>query len=78
MLLTKGYLNEGWVDPRKYLLAVRSKAAYLGTEFVTGKLIGFEGQSQNAEFIDFNRHKIQTALVNNMSKYNVLHVNTLW
>ena len=32
-----GYLNEGWVDPRKYLLAVRSKSNYLGTDFVKGR-----------------------------------------
>lgn len=35
--LVKGYLNEGWVDPRKYLLAVRSKAKFLGVDFFDGK-----------------------------------------
>ena len=29
-------MNEGWVDARKYLLAVRRKAMYLGVDYVNG------------------------------------------
>ena len=36
LTIIKGYQNEGWVDPRKLLLAVRAKATYLGAEFVDG------------------------------------------
>ena len=36
-----GYLNEGWVDARKYLLAVRKKAEYIGVEFVEGMSSSF-------------------------------------
>jgi hypothetical protein len=30
-------MNEGWVDARKYLLAVRRKAMYMGVDYVNGK-----------------------------------------
>ena len=33
-----GYQNEGWVDAKKYLLAVRKKALYLGVDYVDGKI----------------------------------------
>jgi hypothetical protein len=29
-------MNEGWVDPRKFLLAVRNRATYEEAEFVNG------------------------------------------
>jgi hypothetical protein len=37
-------MNEGWVDPRKYLLAVRTKAQSLGVHFKKGQLVGFEAE----------------------------------
>lgn len=37
-----GYNNEGWVDSRKYLLAVREKAIYMGADYVEGEVIAFE------------------------------------
>ncbi len=33
-----GYLNEGWVDAKRYLLAVRNKATYLEAEYLKGEL----------------------------------------
>ena len=35
-ILISGYNNEGWVDSRKYLLAVREKAIYMGADYVEG------------------------------------------
>jgi hypothetical protein len=31
-----GYLNEGWVDAKRYLLAVRNKATFLEAEYLQG------------------------------------------
>jgi len=42
-------LNEGWVDSRKYLLAVRNKAAYLGAEFFDGEVVEFSSKVSNQE-----------------------------
>lgn len=42
-------MNEGWVDPRKYLLAVRNKAANLGAEFFSGEVVEFTSQVPNQE-----------------------------
>jgi hypothetical protein len=41
-LASFGYMNEGWVDPRKYLFAVRSKAQSLGVEYIRGQIVEFE------------------------------------
>lgn len=38
-------MNEGWVDARKYLLAVRRKAIHIGVEYVKGEVIDFEEQT---------------------------------
>lgn len=38
-------MNEGWVDPRKYLLAVRSKAESLGVQYIKGQVVEFESAS---------------------------------
>ena len=54
-------MNEGWVDARKYLLAVRSKAIYLGVDYVKGQVIDFEEQ-ENSGLIAPIR-PINTALV---------------
>ncbi len=37
-----GYNNEGWLDSRKLLLAVRKKAIHLGADYVEGEVIKFE------------------------------------
>lgn len=49
-----GYMNEGWVDPRKYLLAVRKKATAMGAEFVNGELIGFESADPKIDSVDIH------------------------
>ena len=46
-LASFGYMNEGWVDPKKYLFAVRYKAQSLGVEYVRGQLVEFEFSSMN-------------------------------
>ena len=56
LLLLLGYLNEGWVDPRKYLLAVRSKSNYLGTDFVKGRF-GLFKKKERLEIGDYNIDK---------------------
>jgi hypothetical protein len=45
----EGYLNEGWIDARKYLMAVRNKAAYLGAEFFAGEVVEFSSRIPNQE-----------------------------
>lgn len=37
-----GYQNEGWLDSRRYLTAMRCKAESLGAKFLKGNLVGFE------------------------------------
>jgi len=37
-----GYNNEGWLDSRKLLLAVRKKAIHLGADYVEGEVLKFE------------------------------------
>ena len=40
-----GYLNEGSLDPRKYLLAVRRAATYHGAHFVNGEVTSLDDQN---------------------------------
>lgn len=52
-----GFNNEGWVDSRKFLLAVRKKAIYLGADYVEGEVIEFEkrkneGITSDVEYYD--------------------------
>lgn len=54
----KGYQNEGWVDPRKYLLAVRSKSKFLGTDFVNGMFLNKLLYLGSLKFWNKNNFKI--------------------
>lgn len=36
-LASFGYNNEGWLDSRKFLLAVRKKALHIGADYVEGE-----------------------------------------
>lgn len=56
-----GYMNEGWVDARKYLLAVRRKAIFLGVDYVKGQVIDFEEQKDSSFITPIK--PINTALV---------------
>lgn len=40
-----GYNDEGWIDSRKFLLAVRKKSIHLGADYVEGELLKFEEKS---------------------------------
>lgn len=46
-LASHGYNNEGWLDSRKFLLAVRKKALHIGAEYVEGEVTGFERKLEN-------------------------------
>ncbi|CAF0803240.1 unnamed protein product [Brachionus calyciflorus] len=65
-LASFGYQNEGWVDARKFLLAVRNKANFLGAEYVNGEVISFENDANDQLLLDQSVKTIKTALVDTL------------
>lgn len=61
-LASFGYNNEGWLDSRKFLLAVRKKALHIGADYVEGEVTAFETKSQNEGVINSSL-SYDTALV---------------
>lgn len=66
-------MNEGWVDARKYLLAVRRKAIFLGVDYVKGQVIDFEEQKDSSFITPIK--PINTALVMKFLIFAILNLN---
>jgi hypothetical protein len=63
--LTKGYRNEGWIDPVKYLIAVRKKATSMGAEYLEGELTSIEEDKveYNPNYINETGIKLLSAAI---------------
>ena len=61
-LASFGYGDEGWLDSRQLLLAVRRKCAHLGAAFVEGEVSAFEAKQDN-QGLAANFTAYDTALV---------------